>query len=461
MTMGAGLTADFLYELASPIVVAAQTLIATWLFCRGNEPRPRHRARAALVVAGAAVLVLAGVMASFHLNSLGNRAALVSQASTFCVVPTLLVVTILFCRRMSPWVALFYAAAIQIMQNLTSGLEGCARIALTLPGNGLEGAAVTLSLGIVATALVYTVCNAAFIRRITREGLSDIEDRGMMLVVLVVVIVAVGFDLAIKELALYGVPRGHLIALRLIHGVICAFILFCQYEMLYSKRLSAEVAETERMLVDAQRHYELSRANIEAINLKCHDLKHQIRELRQGGAVVSNDALDELEQAVGIYDAALHTGNEALDVILTEKALVCERENITLSVIADGKALSFMTAADLYSLFGNALDNAIEAVSSIPDCGRRSISLTVRERAGVVVVHTENYCRAPVTFNDGLPQTCKRDGSGRPDTFNHGYGTRSMRLICERYGGMFECRAEDGVYHLNALLPLPTEAGQP
>lgn len=38
---------------------------------------------------------------------------------------------------------------------------------------------------------------------------------------------------------------------------------------------------------------------------------------------------------------------------------------------------------------------------------------------------------------------------------NHGFGTRSMRLIAERYGGALKLGAENGVFYVNALLPLP------
>lgn len=458
--MGTSALAQFACGLASPAVVVTQTLVATWLLSRGAEPRDHHAARMGIIAAIAAVVVLVGTALSLQIQDGGNGASVASQAVTFCLVPAALVAVILFCRRTSPWVALFYATAAQIMQNLVSGLEGVVRIVATGPMDAAGAAGFGILLGTVVATVVYAACYLAFIRRITREGLADIEDHGMLLVMLIVVVVAVGFDLAIKVLAFYDVPRTLLLALRGAHAAICAFVLFCQYEMLYGKRMSAEVAETERMLADAQRHYELSRANIEAINLKCHDLKHQIRELRDGGTVVSSEALDELERAVGIYDAALRTGNEALDVILTEKALVCERERITLSVIADGASLSFMPAADLYSLFGNALDNAIEAVSGLAERGRRSISLTVRKRMGVVVLHVENYFQGPLVFRDGLPETTKRGADGSRDALNHGYGTRSMRLIAERYGGTLECRAEDGVFHLNVLIPLPAKTEQ-
>ena len=48
-----------------------------------------------------------------------------------------------------------------------------------------------------------------------------------------------------------------------------------------------------------------------------------------------------------------------------------------------------------------------------------------------------------------MPQTTKGDEA------NHGFGTRSMRQIAERYGGSFAAAAEDGTYRVDALIPLP------
>ena len=120
-----------------------------------------------------------------------------------------------------------------------------------------------------------------------------------------------------------------------------------------------------------------------------------------------------------------------------------------MSCIADGAALDFMRPSDLYSLFGNALDNAMEAIKGLRDAQRRSISLIVRRRGQMVSIHAENYFDGKVNLVDGLPQTTKGDHSA------HGFGTRSMRMIVESYGGTLTYLAQDDVFHLNALIPCP------
>lgn len=150
-----------------------------------------------------------------------------------------------------------------------------------------------------------------------------------------------------------------------------------------------------------------------------------------------------------MYDSVVETGNEALDTILTEKSLACSNEDIVLSCIADGGALDFMSPSDIYSFFGNALDNAIEAVRQVSDPERRNITLNVARRGKMVAVSIENFYELMPKFQDGMPTTTKANKA------NHGFGVKSMQATCARYSGMLHMGAKDGVFYLNALLAGP------
>ena len=247
-------------------------------------------------------------------------------------------------------------------------------------------------------------------------------------------------------------PLASTSTLTAVYLLICVYIMYSAFEIVYNRRLQLNMAAIERLRATEARQYQMSRENIEAINIKCHDLKHQIRALASGGASVDGRVLDEISREVGVYDSVVKSGNDALDTILTEKCLYCEKHGITLSCIADGRALDFVEPTDLYSFFGNALDNAIEAVERLDDPERRSIGLVVRRTGDMVSVHVENYFDGQVSFGgEGLPRTRKGDEA------NHGFGTRSMRLIVEAAGGSLTCRAEGDVFCLDALIPIPAQ----
>lgn len=364
----------------------------------------------------------------------------------FCVLMGAYVALLMFVYDTGPWQALFCATAGYTLQNLASGLEVTATILISHRASGtLAEPEATIVAALVFSA-VYVVGYLALVRQIDRNGLTIVEDRSMLAMFLIVAFAIIGFDLLIKSLVWESVKFTTLVLIRFVHALICAFVLFAEYEILYARRMSEEKAETERLLAERDRQYRLSRENIEAINIKCHDIRHQIRHLADNGEVVDKSVLADIAHEVNVYDSVVQTGNEALDTILTEKSLACSNEGIVLSCIADGSALDFMTPSDIYSLFGNALDNAIEATRKVGDPERRTITLNVERRGAMVAVSVENYCTETPRFKDGLPLTTKRD------RMNHGFGTKSMECIVRRNGGSLHMGARGGVFYLNALL---------
>lgn len=273
--------------------------------------------------------------------------------------------------------------------------------------------------------------------------------------VVIVILAVIGFDLLLKASVLALLSPLVALCLRAFHAVVCLFVLLVEVEMVINRQLEGEVETTERLMAERERQYALSRESIEAINLKCHDLRHQIRHLSDtGAAVVDKGVLADIAREMAVYDSSVHTGNDAFDTILTEKSLLCERRGVTLTCMADGSALAVMAAVDIYSFFGNALDNALEAVGALPDDAMRSISLLVRRQAGMASIHMENFCapEAHLDFEGGLPQTTKSD------RMSHGFGTRSMRATAARYGGTIVFSNDGGTFCLDVLLPLPQPA---
>lgn len=232
---------------------------------------------------------------------------------------------------------------------------------------------------------------------------------------------------------------------------ICLLILWVQFAMCRIHSLNREKEIVEHLLYERKRQYALSRENIDTINHKCHDLKHQIRALKKVDAKERGEYIDELENAIDIYDAVVETGNEVLDTILSEKSLNCEHRHIRLSCIVDASHLDFMSTLDIYALLGNALDNAIENVSRYPDEEKRVISLTIKAVGDFLSIQTNNYCEERPKMTGDLPVSTKRDRE------YHGFGLKSMRHIAEKYGGSLAVSVENHVFTLQILLPMPEE----
>jgi len=228
----------------------------------------------------------------------------------------------------------------------------------------------------------------------------------------------------------------------------CAIVLLLAWRTIEQRELAQEVEYLQHTIRQSQRQYEISRDTIERINIKCHDIKYQIASLAAQGQPLGPDAVYDLEKAISIYDTRIETHNQLLDVLLTEKSLYCEQNGIQLSCMVDGEKLAFLENSDLYCLFGNVIDNALEAVAAVPQRERRIINLVVKARGGMLLIQQDNYFDGALTFQDGLPLTTKADPSC------HGFGLRSIRMIVHKYDGELTTHVDGDVFHLNILFNL-------
>lgn len=246
------------------------------------------------------------------------------------------------------------------------------------------------------------------------------------------------------ELGLTLNERGmiYLNVISVLFSVLAMVVSMCQMRQAESKKkaqIATQLLHTERS------RYALEKEAVDAINIRCHDIKHQIAAL---GDVGRERELREIERLVDIYDCGLKTQCAALDVVLASKSLMCLNKQIELTCMADGRRLAFMEDADIYALFGNILDNAIEAVEQLDDEERRLISLSVHVREHFLHVSEENYYSGDLVMDRGLPMTTKEDKRF------HGFGMQSIRMLTEKYGGDLRLRASGGIYRLSILFPI-------
>ena len=180
-----------------------------------------------------------------------------------------------------------------------------------------------------------------------------------------------------------------------------------------------------------------------------HDLKHQITALRaQVDPEHAAVGFEQLEKSVQRYSAQQHTGNPVLDVILTTKERTCADRGITFTAVADGSLLNNMSSMDIATLFGNALDNAIEASRRVDDPAKRLIKLAFFRQGQMVVIRVDNWF-------DGRLNT---DAGGRltpikPDSVRHGWGVKSIQWTARKYGGQAVTDVADHWFTLTVLLP--------
>lgn len=230
-------------------------------------------------------------------------------------------------------------------------------------------------------------------------------------------------------------------------AICCVIVILLASQSIVEHQLQQELEYLKYTVRQGERQYQMSKDSIELINIKCHDMKYKLDALAAAGGLSADD-VRELRESISIYDTKTETGNRLLDVLITEKSLYCEQNGITLSCMVDGSRLEFMEAGDLYCLFGNLIDNALEAVKQIAEKERRVINLMVKHKDNFLLVQEENYFNGTREFVDGLPVTTKDDKE------NHGFGMRSLRMIVAKYGGELTTSVTDDIFHLNIIFSL-------
>jgi uncharacterized membrane protein YjfL (UPF0719 family) len=343
------------------------------------------------------------------------------------------------CFQMSATQAFFYTTSAYNVQHMLYWLKVLLEILLFPEGRTLTYFFLSF-LMMVAVCLIYYF---VFVRRYEEGQNILLNNRSLHLFSLFTVFVVN----VISQISQNLLHDSDVISVGLYGTLCCILLLVVQFRIFERSQVQQEKEITDQLLREAEKQQRMFKESLDVINIKCHDLKHQIAALKQIDSVQDRHAIiDEVEDAIVFFNAIAKTGNETLDVVLTEKSLQAEKHHIQLTYIADGSLLSFFTTADLAAFFGNILENAIEGVKDAPP-DNRTIYFSVDKRAEYVWIHAENWCGAPLVFVDGFPVTKKKDRD------RHGYGILSMRLIAEKYNAQLRMKQENEMFYVDALFP--------
>lgn len=293
---------------------------------------------------------------------------------------------------------------------------------------------------------IYLISYLLFARRLPTHGRYDLKvthSVGMTVGALLVALVFSTFSQQLQP------ENEYFYRVCLLYAIaFCVYALVAQLSQQKRLTLLQDLDVQRQLWAQQKAQYQTAMRNADVINQKCHDLKHQIAALKLiSDETQRNDSIHSLEQAVMIYDAIAETGNKILDSVLTEKSLLCEAQGIELTYMADGTCLDFMDAVDLYTMVGNALDNAVESAGQLSDPEQRTISMMIFSRAGLVFFQVENYYQGELSFDGPLPRTSKSDLD------YHGFGLKSIQNIAEKYGGFLTVQAKDHIFMLRATVP--------
>lgn len=218
-------------------------------------------------------------------------------------------------------------------------------------------------------------------------------------------------------------------------SILCSFgLLFSTFFALYLYEHLAKQAETIRTQDQYERHLKMQLKHLDDILISQKQIKkfkHDFSNfqiglqayLDSGDLVGAGKYLKALRDKMENSDSIIETGNTALDAILSTKIAIAQSKKIDVFTKIQIPEDIMIDPIDMCIIFGNALDNAIEACDRVNNQDRR-ISITIICKDEVVLCKIVNT--APIITEDSL-YTSKEDKQ------NHGFGLENIKTALAKY----------------------------
>lgn len=202
-------------------------------------------------------------------------------------------------------------------------------------------------------------------------------------------------------------------------------------------RLEEQLRESRHMMELERAHYQAVETRREEMARIRHDFNNQLAVIgqlvRKGNDEDAQQMITQLAAEIGRTRENYYCGIPVVDAVLTEKGHVCEEAGIRLEPeLALPEDLA-VEPIHLCSIFSNLLDNAIRGAGE-SQVKEPVISLKSRNEGDYVFICVVN------------PSAPPRGIAEKPTADGHGYGTRILADLAQRYGGGYRGRYEDGKF---------------
>lgn len=147
----------------------------------------------------------------------------------------------------------------------------------------------------------------------------------------------------------------------------------------------------------------------------------------------SKEAYDYVSRLLSAYLPNMRryvdTGNYGFDALVNSKIILCETNSVRFDVQPNSKYLAQLDPVDTGIIFGNLLDNAIDAAK---ESAEKKVELAVRDIADYVEIFINNSVDSAVLKKNPELKTTKKNKDG------HGNGIESVKKIVEKYDGLIQ-----------------------
>lgn len=221
----------------------------------------------------------------------------------------------------------------------------------------------------------------------------------------------------------------------------------------YNQKKNREFTEMQLLLqkeANSAEYYQMLLAQNENQNILIHDIKKHLQSIGLLNDKKEHDKITayirQLMVSSDLKETSRLCDHEMLNTILCQYKRQCDSRHISFHVDIRHGTTDFIADSDLTSLFGNLLDNAMEAACSIPEAFIE-VNTVRRANTPFIVITVINSSRKdPFSNPQGSLSTNK------PDKRRHGFGIKSIRKTVSKYQGDIKMYYNDDTMTFHTII---------
>ncbi len=206
----------------------------------------------------------------------------------------------------------------------------------------------------------------------------------------------------------------------------------------------------EQQFVFQEQKYEQASQAFKSIGGVIHDTNKHLVYLNE---CIERGEYDEAKRYVGTaiehIDKSykrINTGFLPVDALVSNSLNIAESNNITFkNDIKIEKERISIERYDFCVALGNLLDNAVEAARKVVNPDDRYISVSIITADNSLIIHIENSSERMTSMN------FKTD---KKNALLHGYGISNVKMISEKYGGVFTIERRESSCEATLIFPI-------
>ena len=192
----------------------------------------------------------------------------------------------------------------------------------------------------------------------------------------------------------------------------------------------------------------IKRSNEELREFK-HDLKNYLLPLQEAMETMPQSEMakvwEKINQKIEDVQTLIQTGNSYVDSMINTKITLARSEKVDVKCTILSK-MEGIDDLEFCSVFGNLMDNAIEAERKVTE--KKEIIIFVEEKMGYLRLEIQNKIEKSVLNENSSLNTTKKD------TSSHGIGHKSIKRMMQKVGGALKYYETGDLFCAEAVFPI-------